>query len=417
MGDYLSNLVDRAFGAQPVVQPQVASLFAPAPYTQGALAAAGFGTAASAEPPTVDEPAGWEAGRLRINALAAQPPAAPTDALLATPAPAVVTVAAVPAQVHTHATARPRTVVERVPNAAQPATLSSARSTSAWSTGEAQQQPFATERSVSGLPGQRSTLPVLSAPSAEPSLQEADLPVEPPQAVQRARSPVITQRPAERRRAPSWAATQEQSPIPDDHEQATPTSKPVRDSRTEAALDQKRLATIRPAPRPDATQSTSKLAEAEATVETTINPLLARPRPAEPRLSQPEAKLISTGDVHTAVTEADSPAPPVYSSQAAERTILRPANPAGALEWSDIGQSVVPTAQAVQPQLPARPVERAGPPWPQERTPPTEPTIQVTIGRVEVRATPSAPVATARKPTAPVMSLDEYLRSRTGGRP
>lgn len=44
-----------------------------------------------------------------------------------------------------------------------------------------------------------------------------------------------------------------------------------------------------------------------------------------------------------------------------------------------------------------------------------EPTIQVTIGRIEVRAT-TAPVQNRPKPKAPSMSLDEYLRQRSGER-
>jgi hypothetical protein len=49
-------------------------------------------------------------------------------------------------------------------------------------------------------------------------------------------------------------------------------------------------------------------------------------------------------------------------------------------------------------------------------SPPVAPTINVTIGRIEVRATPPprAP-APAPRPPAPVMSLDEYLRQRAGG--
>ena len=45
---------------------------------------------------------------------------------------------------------------------------------------------------------------------------------------------------------------------------------------------------------------------------------------------------------------------------------------------------------------------------------PPEPTIAVTIGRIEVRAlTPSQPMKST-PPAAPVMSLDEYLRRRSG---
>jgi hypothetical protein len=48
------------------------------------------------------------------------------------------------------------------------------------------------------------------------------------------------------------------------------------------------------------------------------------------------------------------------------------------------------------------------------------PAVHVTIGRIEVRATPAAPPATPRpQAQAPVpapMSLEEHLRQRTGGR-
>jgi len=44
------------------------------------------------------------------------------------------------------------------------------------------------------------------------------------------------------------------------------------------------------------------------------------------------------------------------------------------------------------------------------------PTIQVTIGRVEIRAT-VAPTPTRKAPThRPTMSLDEYLKQRNGSR-
>lgn len=53
-------------------------------------------------------------------------------------------------------------------------------------------------------------------------------------------------------------------------------------------------------------------------------------------------------------------------------------------------------------------------------TPPPEPapTIQITIGRIEVRATPPPPAKVEQKqPRTPVLSLDDYLRQRNGGRP
>jgi hypothetical protein len=51
---------------------------------------------------------------------------------------------------------------------------------------------------------------------------------------------------------------------------------------------------------------------------------------------------------------------------------------------------------------------------PQMETP-AQPTINVTIGRVEVRASASAKRADAARPAAPKLSLEEYLRGRSKG--
>jgi len=50
------------------------------------------------------------------------------------------------------------------------------------------------------------------------------------------------------------------------------------------------------------------------------------------------------------------------------------------------------------------------------RTSKAEPTIQVTIGRIEVRATPAAQQNSRSTPKVAAMSLDEYLGQRNGGR-
>lgn len=56
---------------------------------------------------------------------------------------------------------------------------------------------------------------------------------------------------------------------------------------------------------------------------------------------------------------------------------------------------------------------------PTHKAPDLAPTIHVTIGRVEVRATPaSAPTPSRPAKTPSVMTLDEYLlRKNTGGEP
>jgi hypothetical protein len=54
---------------------------------------------------------------------------------------------------------------------------------------------------------------------------------------------------------------------------------------------------------------------------------------------------------------------------------------------------------------------------PQSKDPPVAPSINVTIGRIEVRAMPPATVVSSKaaRPPAPLMNLDEYLRRRAGG--
>ncbi len=79
-----------------------------------------------------------------------------------------------------------------------------------------------------------------------------------------------------------------------------------------------------------------------------------------------------------------------------------------------------PPAQASPATIVAAPevipyLEPVAPPRSQTPAPEAGPSVQVTIGRVEVRATPApaAPKKTRSRP--PVMSLDEYLRQRSGG--
>jgi hypothetical protein len=68
----------------------------------------------------------------------------------------------------------------------------------------------------------------------------------------------------------------------------------------------------------------------------------------------------------------------------------------------------------VQPQISPLPEHVTPAPSAMPESAPA-PTIQVTIGRVEVRATPAT--VSPRKPVAgpAVMSLEEYLRQRSAG--
>ncbi|MGH7495330.1 MAG: hypothetical protein ACREOO_23465 [bacterium] len=92
------------------------------------------------------------------------------------------------------------------------------------------------------------------------------------------------------------------------------------------------------------------------------------------------------------------------------RKFLRSATPAD----QRLVQSI-PARIVVQPHI-ASYVEQAMPASPQSlETPKPAPTIQVTIGRIEVRATPPVTQPQRQRSAPQVMSLDEYLRQRAGG--
>ena len=74
------------------------------------------------------------------------------------------------------------------------------------------------------------------------------------------------------------------------------------------------------------------------------------------------------------------------------------------LKWSGV-QPIVPTVRSLPPIAPLPPTAATAPP-----------TINVTIGRVEIRATSSAsPPQRARVKSANVLSLEDYLRQRASG--
>jgi hypothetical protein len=74
--------------------------------------------------------------------------------------------------------------------------------------------------------------------------------------------------------------------------------------------------------------------------------------------------------------------------------------------------SILPASNRVQPQITPRPEN-----FP-VAAPPSPPTIQVTIGRIEVRAqtaTVHSPVQSKPTPHRPALTLDRYLSQRSGG--
>jgi len=129
---------------------------------------------------------------------------------------------------------------------------------------------------------------------------------------------------------------------------------------------------------------------------------------------------------------AEPPAPTVSRASAAAMPAAQQAEPparadapaaAPVAAMSEPARSERPTVAAHPPPAPpvARPQVRAAPPAaaptgvPPDAAPPT---IHVTIGRIEIKATPPATVARPRSVApapAPALSLDSYLRGRSGG--
>jgi len=135
------------------------------------------------------------------------------------------------------------------------------------------------------------------------------------------------------------------------------------------------------------------------------------------------ARAFTQGSEQTA-DHAEQPAAPVQ-----DRTIVRPRQQPAASDR--LGETARNQIQTLMPDF-GKPVERRrvdagvpstapqvrlGRPEPNSTLPAPvspEPTIAVTIGRIEVRAVSSPQPAKSTPPVAPVMSLDEYLRRRSG---
>ncbi|HRQ40319.1 MAG TPA: hypothetical protein PLD25_20600 [Chloroflexota bacterium] len=100
------------------------------------------------------------------------------------------------------------------------------------------------------------------------------------------------------------------------------------------------------------------------------------------------------------------PSPPATTPSAAHEQSGRPATSPVAIHPDQIKPFAPATGRPTNHQPPVT-------------TPPeSAPTVQITIGRIEVRATPPTPTKVEKKrPQTPVLSLDEYLRQRNGGRP
>ncbi len=105
----------------------------------------------------------------------------------------------------------------------------------------------------------------------------------------------------------------------------------------------------------------------------------------------------------------------IVSEQAGNSRDFRPAGPLRSEQVSIPSvDTSAPAAIVVEARVPSH-AEPARPPRPRPPAPP-EATIHVTIGRIEVRATPpGAPTAPRERQAPTVMSLEDYLRRRARG--
>jgi len=114
-------------------------------------------------------------------------------------------------------------------------------------------------------------------------------------------------------------------------------------------------------------------------------------------------------------------AAPRPRDRATHPSVLEPRTDASAPETPrdhahDASPAPAPTqAQAIlKPRLPyPEPVAQSAQP---SASLPTEPTVHVTIGRVEIRAVAAAATPTRAAPPKPALSLSDYLQRRDGGR-
>ncbi len=134
------------------------------------------------------------------------------------------------------------------------------------------------------------------------------------------------------------------------------------------------------------------------------NPQRPTTKVATPKAEWRERLIESPPLEGNSVTPPPAPQPPAASQS------LKPVDSAAA---PGMPQRVVPQQVRLAPRpLSLPPVAPAA-----SARPSAAPTIQVTIGRIEVRATPPAPATPRKAPPKPAaMSLEDYLKQRNEGR-
>ncbi|HEX3402222.1 MAG TPA: hypothetical protein VGH23_01990 [Rhizomicrobium sp.] len=224
----------------------------------------------------------------------------------------------------------------------------------------------------------RPRLPALfETPAAEPQLRaESEMPAEAPERTDLPPQPSVPQPENARANAPA-------SPQPNPF-------RPVAMPPPQAF----EVASPRPLEKP--LRGTGR--QTVQTVSSPIAPSSPIASPAETRRNRADTPL------HTDRVRQPSPAPD-HAAPALERTnpaAAAPMEPAASMRT--VQAPFAPTPPSLRPQLPPRP---------QAARREADPFIQISIGRVEIRAASDAPRPPKGSKSSPVMSLEEYLRSRS----
>lgn len=399
MSDYMSSLVERSFGQATVVKPRPAPLFAPAPHVTGALAQATAPALVTDLPLESSRRAGLAAEAQPIFA-AGQPPvqgASPSlspglalaDKKNGPPRNAPLGPRIEPMAPETSFVRSGQSTEPATPELTQAMLMHTRRHSDA--TGKAHTEPppeqaSPPERALSQVKrhftAQDPSVPVSDNMSAA-ALESARWQPAPAEAPRTARA----DQSADVRLAPGQRAAHQK---PGSH---APTAFQDEGDRSEYLAE-----------RPSG-QDVANGYHFERT-GSTISPAL---KPLRPATVQPTRSLASIGMQEPTVgSQGDAkPAQPARRVTAddltadSERSLLRPVlrvahqKPSEEL-WPAAGR---PSASAGADDIAA----------------PAQPAIHVTIGRIEVRATPPPAPVMQKRPTSQAMSLDDYLKLRKGG--
>lgn len=214
--------------------------------------------------------------------------------------------------------------------------------------------------------------------------------------------------------------------------EANPTNAPVHVSNAKVTLAAPENSTAseeshrEPTPQDDEKKTVRReLTPSVRVIETIIERKVERSRIDDQPAVTPKAKeptpAFSSPDAPTRSPLNAAPAQPLQPVENIPQKTEVKITPRAAERRSEL-ESLLPGRQKVAETRPLRlrPLAsemsaRVQPSFAREASLPA-PTIQVTIGRIEIRATPppSTPVRAARSAT-PKLNLDDYLRSRNGG--